>query len=174
MSIVLEEHLKFDDHACFVYKKLNSVTAIIYEAKPYVSKATMTLLYMSLGWSQLKNGVLISGKSSVTLCNKIQAAHNRTVRTNYCRSDLLKDNMDKLISFDETYNFFAFFKLLNEIRFPTANLFFFRTASESCKQLGHVQKGFQLMRTLQFKESAKLSFVVRSYIMPLIYGISYL
>ena len=62
MSIVLEEQLKFDDHAYFVYKKLSSVTAIIYEAKPYVSKATLTLLYMLLGWPQLKNGVLISGK----------------------------------------------------------------------------------------------------------------
>ena len=64
------------------------------------------LLYMSLGWSQRKNGVLVSGKGSVTLCNKIQTAHNRTVRTIYGRSDLLKYNMNKLISFDEIYNFF--------------------------------------------------------------------
>ena len=107
------------------------------------------------------------------MCNKIQAAHNRVVRTIYRRSDLLNYNMNKLISFDENYKFFEVFKLFKEIRYPTAN-HFFQNRIRCCKLIGHVQIGFQLMRTLKFQELAKLSFVVRSYLMPFIYGISYL
>ena len=57
---------------------------------------------MSLGWSQLNDGVLARGKVSinfVSLCNKNQASQNRIVTTFYGRSDCFHYKKNEIMNF---------------------------------------------------------------------------
>ena len=131
LGVTIDDKLKFDSHCDVLLGKLSRVSAIIWKSRDILSKLSLRMIYLSLGWSQLTYGVLAWGRGNTVSINKIKAAQNKILKSIYGSYAPAIYRVGNLLTFDETYEWLALLKLYSEFKTVPRSSSYFNSRIES-------------------------------------------
>ena len=112
------------------------VSAIITKSRDILSKSSLRLLYLSLGWSPLTYGVLAWGRGNSVSINKIKSVQNKILKSIYGSYASSIYRVSNLLTFDETYAWLLLIKLYSELKTDSWSSSHFNSRIESL-QVNH-------------------------------------
>ena len=79
LGIMVDENLTWDDHILILEKKLSKNIGLLYRAKPYLDKNTVTTLYFSFFHSYLNYGNIAWASTTKSKVRKIASQQRQAV-----------------------------------------------------------------------------------------------
>ena len=80
LSVILDEHLTWNEHIIDVCNKLRRLFHIFYSIRSYLTIENIKTLYYTLIYSKIKYGLTVYGMADTTKLNKIQYLQNQLLK----------------------------------------------------------------------------------------------